>query len=200
MNYKDQLVLTGKINDIGAYTTTNVPKSFRPGLELETNWKINKYLTSSGHITFSKNQIASFTEYIDDYDNGGQLAIEHKNTAISLSPSLTAGHTISFVPSKNWQLNFISRYASKQYLDNTQNESRILKAYFLNDMMAQFQLAKKQQWSAQIQLHMNNLFDVKYEPNGYTYSYLYASTLTTSNNFYPMAGKNYWLTLKIDFK
>lgn len=200
MNYKDQLVLTGKINDIGAYTRTNVPKSYRAGVELESNWKISSTLTSSGHITFSKNQIESFTEYIDDYDNGGQLAIEHKNTAISLSPALTAGHTISFVPNKDWQLNFISRYASKQYLDNTQNESRILKAYFLNDFMAQYQLAKKQKWSAQIQLHMNNLFDVKYEPNGYTYSYLYASTITTSNNFYPMAGRNYWLTLKIDFK
>ena len=198
MNYKDQLVLTGKINDIGAYTRTNTPKSYRAGIELETSWKILPTLSSSSNFTFSQNKIKTFTEYIDDYDNGGQLTIEHRNTSISLSPAFTAGHNLSFTPNKKWQFNVNTRYASKQYLDNTENESRVLKAYLLNDLMAQYQLVKKQQWTAVVQFHLNNMFDQKYEPNGYTYSYLYGGSVTTSNNFYPMAGRNYWLSLKID--
>jgi len=142
MNYKDQLVLTGKINDIGAYTRTNTPKSYRAGLELETSWKILPTLSSSSNFTFSQNKIKTFTEYIDDYDNGGQLTIEHRNTSISLSPAFTAGHNLSFTPNKKWQFNVNTRYASKQYLDNTENESRVLKAYLLNDLMAQYQLVK----------------------------------------------------------
>jgi len=198
MNYKDQLVLTGKINDIGAYTRTNVPNSHRIGIELEENWKINSFITSAGNISFSQNKIADFTEYVDDYDKGGQLAITHKNTDITLSPNLTAAHMLNIQLNKKWQLNFSSKYVSKQYLDNTQNEARILKAYFLQDINTSYTLFTKQKWNAQLQLYVNNIFDKKYEPNGYTYSYLSEGSITTSNNYYPMAGRNYWLSLKIN--
>ncbi|MEY4050594.1 MAG: hypothetical protein RL262_1428 [Bacteroidota bacterium] len=134
MYYKDQLVLTGKINDIGAYTRMNVPKSKRMGIELVETWKLNSFITSSGNITVSQNKIEAFTEYIDDYDAGGQIAIQHKNTDITLSPNLTASHTMGIQFNKKWNLNLVSKYVSKQYLDNTQNESRILKAYFLQDI------------------------------------------------------------------
>ena len=200
MNYKDQLVLTGKINDIGSYTRINVPKSYRLGLEVETTWEINKQITSSGNITFSKNKIASFSEYFDDYDAGGQRVIVHKNTDITLSPNITASHIINFKATEKWQFACTSKYVSKQYLDNTQNESRILKSYFLNDVSATCKLINKSKWSASLQLYVVNLFDKLYEPNGYTYSYFYGGTTTTSNNYFPMAGRMYWLSLKIDLK
>ena len=200
MNYKDQLVLTGKINDVGSYTRTNVPKSYRAGIEIEEIWKIHPKLTSSGNISVSQNKIASFTEYYDDYDNGGQVAIAHNSTDIALSPNLTAVHQFNFIASNKWSINAASRYVSKQYLDNTQNETRILKAYFLQDLSAIYQLAKKEKWQVQVQFHINNIFDKKYEPNGYTYSYLWGGAVTTSNNYYPMAGRNYWITLKFDLK
>ncbi len=198
MNYKDQLVLTGKINEIGAYTRTNVPKSRRAGIELEENWKINSFITSAGNFTFSQNKIEAFTEYIDDYDKGGQLAILHKNSDITLSPNLTATHLLNIKLNSKWQMNLTSKYVSKQYLDNTQNETRVLNAYFLQDINASYTLYTKQRWNAQLQLYVNNIFDKKYEPNGYTYSYLYEGGITTSNNYYPMAGRNYWLSLKIN--
>jgi len=200
MNYKDQLVLTGKINDVGAYTRTNVPKSNRTGIELEEKWKINTYLTSSGNITFSQNKIDAFTEYIDDYDKGGQLAIVHKNTAITLSPSLTANHSLQVKLSNQWDVNFTSKYVSKQYLDNTQNEARTLKAYFLQDISTSYTLYTKPKWDAAIQLYANNIFNKLYEPNGFTYSYMYLGAITTSNNYYPMAGSNFWISLKINLK
>ena len=200
MNYKDQLVLTGKINDIGAYTRTNVPNSHRAGIELEENWKINAFITSAGNITFSQNKIDAFTEYVDDYDYGGQLAITHKNTDITLSPNLTAAHLLNFQLNKKWQLNFTSKFVSKQYLDNTQNDTRVLKAYFLQDINTSYTLFTKQKWNAQLQLFVNNIFNKLYEPNGFTYSYLSGGEITTSNNYYPMAGTNFWISLKINRK
>jgi iron complex outermembrane receptor protein len=197
MQYRNQLVLTGKINDVGSYTRTNTPNSYRMGIELEETWKFLPKWTSSGNMTISQNKIKAFTEYYDDYDNGGQVAIEHTNTNIALSPTLIATHVLTYAISDKWQLYTTSKYVSKQYLDNTQNESRILKAYFLQNISTQYQLVKKQKWSAQLQLHINNIFDKQYEPNGYTYSYLWSGTVTTSNNYYPMAGRNYWLTLLV---
>ncbi len=200
MQYKDQLVLTGKINDVGAYTRINVPKSYRAGIELEASWKINKQFSTSGNITFSKNKIAEFTEYFDDYDTYAQQSIQHKNADISLSPNTTAAHNLNWVPNEKWQLTFTSKYVSRQYLDNTQNESRTLKAYFLNDLNTSFKLFNKQHWGASLQFYVINVFDKLYEPNGYTYSYVSGGTTTTSNNYFPMAGRNYWLSLKIDIK
>ena len=200
MNYKDQLVLTGKINDVGAYTRTNVPKSYRAGMEIEATWQINKQWSSNGNISFSQNKINQFTEYFDDYDNGGQVAIPHQNTAIALSPNTTAAHAIQYQPNEKLQFVFNSKYVSKQYLDNTQNESRKLNAFFVNDLNVSYKLFKKKRMSALLQLYVINIFDIKYEPNGYTYSYLWGGTTTTSNNYFPMAGRNYLVSVKIDIK
>jgi len=200
MNYKDQLVLTGKINDVGAYTRTNVPKSSRTGMELEENWKINSFLTSTGNLTFSQNKIEAFTAYIDDYDNGGQLTMLHKNTDITLSPYLIANHSLQIKLNNQWSLNFTSKYVSKQYLDNTQNETRILNAYFLQDINSSYTLFNNQKWNTSIQFYANNIFDQLYEPNGFTYSYVSSGSMTTSNNYYPMAGRNFWVSLKINIK
>ncbi len=72
MNYKNQLVLTGQINDVGAYTRTNIPKSYRMGVELQGGIKFTSWMNASANLALSKNKVKNFTEYIDDYDNGGQ--------------------------------------------------------------------------------------------------------------------------------
>ncbi len=200
MDYKDQLVLTGKINDVGSYTRTNVPNSYRAGIEIEERWKINNQFSSNGNIALSKNKIENFTEYFDDYDNGGQASINHHNTDITLSPNSTATHSLTFQANEKLNISWTSKYVSKQYLDNTQNESRILKAYFLNDLNASYKLVSRKTWNASLQLYVLNLMDVNYEPNGYTYSYIYGATTTTSNNYFPMAGRNFLASLKIDLK
>jgi iron complex outermembrane receptor protein len=200
MNYKDQLVLTGKINDVGSYTRTNVKNSYRAGIEIDGKWQISKQLASIGNVTFSKNKIDNFTEYFDDYDNGGQASINHRNTDITLSPNTTASHSLLYKPTEKMNVTWTSKYVSKQYLDNTQNESRILKAFFVNDLNISYKLISKKRVDAILQLYAINLLDVKYEPNGYTYSYIYGGTTTTSNNYFPMAGRTFLVSLKIDLK
>jgi iron complex outermembrane receptor protein len=85
-------------------------------------------------------------------------------------------------------------------LDNTQNESRKLNAYLLNDLNIAYKLVDRKKWTAMFQFYAINLLDVKYEPNGYTYSYIYGGTTTTSNNYFPMAGRNFLASIKIDLK
>ncbi len=200
MDYKDQLVLTGKINDVGAYTRINVPKSYRTGVELQFKYAFNKYFNSSYNVTFSQNKIEEFTEYIDDYDQYTQVAIPHKNTNIALSPSLTTNRTFNWKPNDKLSFFWVTKYTSKQYLDNTQNKDRQLDAFFINDLNAHWTILNKTKFTMLLQLYANNVLDVKYAPNGYTFSYIYDRSLITSNNFYPMAGRNYWISLKIDLK
>ena len=135
-----------------------------------------------------------------DYDNGGQAAISHHNTDIALSPNANAAHQFIYKASNNINFNWTSKYVSKQYLDNTQNDKRTLKPYFINDLSIAYTLTKKINRTALLQFYVLNFMDVKYEPNGYTYSYVYGGTTTTSNNYFPMAGRNFLLSLKLDFK
>ncbi len=200
MDYKDQLVLTGKINDVGAYTRTNVPKSYRAGVELQLKYALSKKYITTYSVTFSQNKIKEFTEYIDDYDQYTQVAIQHKNTNIALSPSLTTNRTFNWKPNDKLSFFWTTKYISKQFLDNTQNESRILDSYLLNDINAHWTILNKAKYTMLLQLYANNILDVQYAPNGYTYSYIYDRTTTTSNNYYPMAGRNFWVSLKIDLK
>ena len=200
MDYKDQLVLTGKINDVGAYTRTNVPKSYRAGIELQVKYALNKKYSTSYSVTISQNKIKAFTEYIDDYDAFTQVAIQHKNTNIALSPSLTTNRTFNWKPNDKLSFFWITKYTSKQFLDNTQNKSRQLDAYFINDINAHWTILHRTKFTMLLQFYVNNFLDVQYAPNGYTYSYIYDRNVTTSNNYYPMAGRNYWVSLKVDLK
>ena len=105
MKYKDQLVLTGRINDVGAYTRTNIPDSYRAGIELQGQATISKKINVAANISLSKNKIKDFTEYLDDYDNGGQQTKFYAKTDISFSSSIVASGTINLLPMKNGEIN-----------------------------------------------------------------------------------------------
>jgi iron complex outermembrane recepter protein len=197
MHYKDQLVLTGKINDVGAYTRTNIPKSFRAGIELVAAARVSSWLNASGNLSVSRNKVENFTEYIDDYDNGGQIINQYAKTDIAFSPNIVGGATISLLPAKNLEINFISKYVGKQYLDNTQNENRKLNAYYTQDARFIYTFSKKWLKEINIILQANNLFDKLYEPNGYTFSYYYGGSLTTENYYFPMAGRNFMVGVNV---
>ena len=199
MHYKDQLVLTGKINDVGAYTRTNIPKSYRAGVELVAAGEITSWLKAAGNFSVSKNKVIDFTEYIDDYDNGGQQTKQYSSTDIAFSPGMVGGATISFIPVKNAELSFISKYVGDQYLDNTQDENRKLKAYYTQDARFIYTINKGWLKELNIILQANNLFDKMYEPNGYTFSYYYGGSLTTENYYFPMAGRNFMVGVNVKF-
>lgn len=201
MLYKDQLVLTGKVNDVGAYTRTNVPASYRAGAELAAGARLSSWLSLNAGATFSRNKIKSFTEYIDSYDADfsytGQQEITHRNTDIAFSPAIIANGSVNILPLKNFEIALLSKYVSRQYLDNTQNRSRSLRPYVTEDARAiyTFKNVLFKEWSLISQV--NNIFSRKYEPNGYTFSYNYDSSPVTENYYFPMAGINGTVTVNI---
>ncbi len=199
MSYVNQLVLTGQINDVGSYTRTNIPKSFRRGIELQAGGVLDTWINVAANLSFSRNKIHSFTEYIDNWDTGNQDAVIHKNTDISFSPSVVGGGTINILPVKNVELSLVSKYVGKEYMDNSQSEQRKLKAFFTEDIRAGWTIKGRVIKEWRIIGQVNNVLNKKYEPNGYTYNYIYNSTLTTENGYYPMAGTNYMLALNISF-
>ena len=196
MNYTNQLVLTGKINDIGAYTRTNIPTSYRTGIELQGKYKPLDWLQVSANFSLSANKINQFTEYIDDYDNGGQVVNHYTKTDISFSPNVVAGGSIDFTPAKYFGISLISKYVSKQYLDNTSNENRVLKAYFVENLQANYTIKNKLFKSTTLIAQVNNLFNKKYESTGYTYSYIQGG-LQTENYYFPMAPTNFMVGINI---
>ncbi len=199
MHYHNQLVLTGKINDVGAYTRTNIPKSYRAGIELQGKAKIISWMNVSANITFSENKIKNFTEYLDDYDNGGQQTKFYSKTTISYSPSVIAGGSINFIPVKNGEINLISKYVGRQYLDNTAQRSRSLNSYYLQDVRLSYLLENKLFKATNLILQLNNVFNKRYEPNGYSFSYIYGGNLTTENFYFPMAGFNFMMGVNLRF-
>ncbi len=197
MNYVNQLVLTGQINDVGSFTRINIPKSYRLGIELQGGAVIEKWLNISANLTLSRNKIKSFTEYIDNYDNGGQNAFQRNNTDISFSPAVVAGGNLTILPVNELELSFIGKYVSRQYMDNSQLVNRSLGAFYTQDIRASLTLKKFLGSEWHIIGQVNNLFNRKYEPNGYTYSYIYNNQVSTENGYYPMAGTHYLLGINI---
>lgn len=197
MLYKNQLILTGQINDVGAYTRVNVPNSYRMGIELQGKAIIANWINAGANLTFSKNKIKRSDEYLDDYDNGGQIAISHKNTDISFSPSVISGITVNLIPVKNGEITLLGKYVSRQYLDNTQDVMRSLHPYFTQDVRFTYTIKNKLFNELNVIAAVYNVFNKKYEPNGYTFSYIYSGKKTTENYYFPIAGTNFMAGVNI---
>ena len=203
MKYKDQLVLNGKINEIGELMAENVPDSYRMGVELMAGYRFTDWLRWDVNATLSRNRIKDYVGYVSDYDADTwddmwtQTAIEKGNTTIAFSPSVTVGSMLMF-EYKGFTANLQSQYVSRQYLDNFERKEDSLDPYFVNnlDLAYTFKLPKIR--SITVGATVYNLFNVKYETNGYSQTCaLYpggtkenAYSLYSDPRFYPMAGIN----------
>ncbi|MFT3751187.1 MAG: TonB-dependent receptor [Agriterribacter sp.] len=199
MKYKNQLVQTGKINDVGAYTRTNVPGSYRAGIELQAKWQPMQWFNASANIAFSKNKIKDYTAFYDDYDNGGQKTETYKETDISFSPSVVGGGIVNFIPVKNVEFSLLSKYVGKQYLDNTSSNEKKLNAFYVQDVRLSYTIPKLLFKEINLLAQVNNIFNKKYEPNGYTYGYIYEGKMANENFYFPMAGTNFVFGLNVKF-
>lgn len=201
MHYRNQLVLTGQINDVGAYTRTNVPVSYRTGIELQAAYVPNYWLKVFGNATYSQNKIQDFTEYIDNYDNptGAQDAVAHGTTDIAFSPNMIAAAGITLSPfrymNKEQVLEFdlLGKYVGQQYLDNTSDANRSIDPYGLCDIRIRYSIKTKPFKELGLNLMLNNVLNQQYVSNGYTFSYIAGGELSTVNYYYPQAGFNFLL-------
>jgi iron complex outermembrane recepter protein len=204
MNYKNELVATGAVNDVGSSLRVNVNASYRTGIELVGGAKFSDLVQWQGNIAFSQNKIKKFTEVVYDYafdfgTEGYEVKKEHKDTDIAFSPNWVASSVLTFTPAKGLTLEFLSKYVSDQYLDNTSDKARMLNSYFTNDLQFGYSFSVKSVKQIKASVMINNFMNVKYEANGYTWGYLYAGDLYQQNNYYPQAGTNFLAGLSLRF-
>ncbi len=200
MNYKDQLVLTGEINDVGAALLTNVEKSYRAGIEIHGGIKLTSILDWEFNATLSENKIKDFTAYVDNWSPPySQIPENLGNTTLSFSPSLIAGSTINLNPSDDFQVIFISKYVSRQYIDNTANKSRSLDPYLVNNLHFEYQFKANFVKGITARLMVNNLFDEKYETNAWVYRYFSDGIESAFDGYFPQAGINFMAGLSVRF-
>ena len=222
MAYQNQLVLTGRLNDVGEYTRTNIDDSYRLGLELDGSILLSNSFSLSANATFSQNKVVAYTEYIDNWDTWGQETIEHENTNLAFSPNVITGVELRYDALKNLakannnQLTFslLGKYVSKQYIDNSSNENTVLDAYNFLDFRTQYVLKGKFFKELGLTLLVRNILNSKFSSNAWTYRYisegydgrgddpytrLESGSTYNLTGFYPQAGTNFLLGITIKF-
>ncbi len=199
MSYQNQLILTGEINDVGAPIMTNVDNSYRAGLELMAGMKLTQKLKWDVNVTLSKNKIKDFTDYVDDWDNGGQIATKLGTTNLAFAPEMIANSQLNWIATKGLNISLQSYSVSKQYIDNTSSNNRKLDGYFLNNLKFTYRVSQKFAKEFNLHLMVNNLFDTKYENNAWVYSYVYGGERYAMDGYFPQAGINFMAGLNIRF-
>ena len=191
MLYQNELVLTGKINDVGEYTRTNTPHSWRLGLEMQGGIKPAAWIQVSGNLTISQNKISDYTSYVDDYDNGGQKSTTYKKTDMALSPAVIAAAMISFYPVSVLEISLPAKFVGDSYLDNTQSSERKIADYYVQQIRIIYSPKLKSPGEINFAFYLNNVFNKKYEATGYTYGYYSGGALVNENFLFPQAGTNF---------
>jgi iron complex outermembrane receptor protein len=220
MQYKNQLILTGELNDVGSAVRVNIPDSYRRGLELTGAFQLASKLTWKLNATLSQNKIEEFKEFVDNWDSGGLDEVIHENTDIAFSPSVIAGSQFIFTPfssSKNGKLDFalVSKYVGDQFIDNTSSEFAKLEAYFVNDLRINYTFNTRVFKEIEISSWVRNLFNQNYISNAWVYRFNTTGDPTSydpyanaegsgTNSFnqigaFNQAGINFFVGLKLRF-
>jgi iron complex outermembrane receptor protein len=200
MDYKDQLVLTGQINDVGSGIMVNVDDSYRLGIELSGGFKISKALDWSANLTLSRNKIKNFVEYVDDWDTPEEEQVVSKlgTTDLAFSPEVVVNSSLSYKKS-GFTAQLISQYVGEQFIDNSSNNDRKLGAYFVSNLNLSYDIPCKLVKNLQVHLLVNNLFNEEYESNAWVYSYYLGGERYAMDGYFPQAGTNFLAGITLRF-
>ena len=200
MAYKDQLVLTGALDAVGAPLRQNIGRSRRIGLEIEAQWQLLDQLLWKPNIALSSNK------NLDFYFKRDGVLKALANTNLAYSPNFIAGNALIYAPTTAFQIGLLSKYVSQQYMGNIDSAASLLPAYFVSDLSVVRRWQPRRglasiQWS----LLINNIFNARYESNGYFYTYddswSNPGTVTTLEGagYYPQAGIHFLTGLTLSF-
>ena len=189
MNYYNQLVQTGKLNDVGNPVRTNVPFSYRAGIELEGAYKITDHIIWKANLTLSSNKIREYHETLYNENNTALDNIYHHSN-IAFSPSIIGSSIFDFLLIKDFHASLVTKYVGKQYLDNTSHANRKIEPYFLNDIRFNYKIISGFIPNMEFLLALNNIMNVLYVSNGSAYPYVQAGRTINSNYYYPQAPFN----------
>lgn len=184
MQYTDQLVQTGAIDNAGYPIRANVGNSYRTGVELSGVVKLAERWTWNANVTWSINQNKDYVVF----ENNVPVM---RNTTIILSPGLIAGSQLAWRPFAGFETAWLSKYVGSQFLDNTENTSARLSAYWINDLRISYEIAPKGFRAITWSLLVNNILDVAYSSNGYSYG--------GAAYYFPQAGRNFLAMMTVKF-
>ncbi|MEL5895145.1 TonB-dependent receptor [Bacteroides sp. GD17] len=172
MDYKDQLVLTGELNEIGEPMANNVPDSYRMGIELMAGIKLPCGFQWDINATLSKNRVQDFTETLFEDGTVGTEAwvIKHDDTPIAFSPDFILNNRFGYT-FRGFEAALQSQYISKQYMSNARQEECTLDAYFVSNLNLSYTFKLPKLKSVTVGCTIYNLFNEEYENNGYAGSY-----------------------------
>ncbi|MBT5354577.1 MAG: TonB-dependent receptor [Flavobacteriales bacterium] len=210
MDYNNQLINTGEINDVGYSVHSNIKESYRKGIEVVYGVKITKNLNWNANLTLSDNKIVEHTEYIDNWDTGGKLEVHYENTDISFSPNIIAKSEINY-KIKNLNTSWVFKHIGKQYIDNSESTDRMLDAYSVSGLLFSYSLKFKNIKDAKISLQVNNLLNNSYSNRAWVYRFIsegwnpvgsdpYTNADTDGYNmigYFPQATRNYMLGITL---
>ena len=182
MDYKDQLVLTGELNEIGEPLAANIPRSYRAGIELMAGITLPCGFRWDANATFSRNRIKEFTEVLYDDDTYERWEINHGETRLSFSPDIIASNTFAY----SWhglEASLQSQYVGKQYMSNSDQEEHRLDAYFVSNLRLAYTFKLPHTKSITAGVTIYNLFDEEYENNGYAGSGYYTDADGTRHRY-----------------
>jgi iron complex outermembrane recepter protein len=185
MNYHNQLVLTGEINEDGAYIRKNTGKSYRTGIELSGGYRFNTHIELAGNISL----ISSKTNFRSASPDGGILEYPHAD--ISFSPNVVGALQLKLFPVKNLECDWQWKFVSRQFLDNTGNKNLALDQYAINNLRLSYLISSRSFAQVEFSLLINNLLNARYESNGFVYD--------QSVYYYPQAGTNFMAGFTIRF-
>jgi iron complex outermembrane receptor protein len=199
MLYKNQLILTGALDSVGEAVRTNVKDSYRAGIEFYGGIKITSTLNWAANATISTNKVSNFQQFLFNYDTNTNDLYQYTKTDIAYSPDFTSASTIAWHPIKNGEIAFITKYVSRQYLDNTSTLSRSLDGYVVNDLRLNYNFSIKGIKNIGLGLLVNNIFSKKYQSDGATYPDIESGKVVNYNYFYPQAPANFLFSLNLKF-
>ena len=206
MDYEDQLVLTGQINEVGYPIMTNVEESYRAGIELEAGYNFQDKVILKGTAAFSQNQIRDFVNYVDNWDYWAdpesepfQVAEEIGNSTLAYSPSVVTSGQVEYRPLDGLSFSILSKYVSRQYIDNTQTEKYSIDPYFVNDLRVGYTLYPAWAGALRFSLLVANVLDTRYETNAWLYRYYSGGEEMFIDGYYPQAGRHVMLAMEIKF-
>ena len=169
MRYKDQLVQTGEVSDIGEALTTNIPDSYRTGVELTAGVDVASWLTLEGNAALSRSRLLDFDEYAEDWDNGVRV-IHYSGTALAFSPDAILNGFANFHFGA-FQAVWHTAYVSRMYLDNTQNKDRSLPCYSLSNLSLNYTVLPSRFVKEIIfGVDFSNIFSARVAQSGWVYS------------------------------
>jgi len=203
MLYKDQLVPTGEMSNVGYPIMTNVNRSYRIGAELSAGFVPAEFMTWNFNLTLSRNKIRDFVEYYLDY-NTSDWSSEYKNKKlgtvdIAYSPSLTGTSDFAIKPLPSVDIHLITKYVGKQYFDNTMNSGRMLDPYLVNNLIIGFAPWFHCLRKVEIQTIVNNIFNAEYANNAYGGNWYEDGAEKTWSYYFPQAGINFMFKLGFTF-